>query len=145
MCKVKVMSYSGTVFNAAGLEEKFPAMIKQYLGEDYKEGSFFFHLQPVTDIHLNNNLPEGNEPISNPKYSYILATIGILVLLVACINFIILSIGRSATRAMEVGVRKVMGAGRQQLIRQFWGEAFIMTLTAVTIGLIGAAILLRTI
>ena len=128
---------------AAELEKKFPAMIKQYLGEDYKEGSFFFHLQPLTDIHLNNILPEGNEPVSNPKYSYILGTIGILVLLIACINFIVLSIGRSTTRAMEVGVRKVMGAERQQLIRQFWGEAFIMTMASVVIGLLGSVILLR--
>jgi putative ABC transport system permease protein len=128
---------------APELEKKFPAMIKQYLGEDYKEGTFFFHLQPLTGIHLDNILPEGNEPVSNSKYSYILGTIGILVLLIACINFIVLSIGRSTTRAMEVGVRKVMGAERQQLIRQFWGEAFIMTMLSVLIGLMGSVILLR--
>ena len=98
--------------------------MKQQLGEDYKEGGFIVHLQPLTDIHLNTVLPTGIEPTSNPKYSYILGTIGVLILLVACINFITLSIGRSTTRAMEVGVRKVMGAERQQLIRQFWGEAF---------------------
>ena len=61
--------------------------------------------------------------MSDPAYSYILGTIGFLILLIACINFVTLSIGRSATRAMEVGVRKVMGAERPQLIRQFWGEA----------------------
>lgn len=128
----------------AGLERKFPGMIKQYLGDQYKEGSFLFHLQPLTDIHLNNNLPEGNEPISNPKYSYILGTVGILILVIACINFIVLSVGRSTTRAMEVGVRKVMGAERQQLMRQFWGEAFIMTLSAVILGLMAAVLLLSS-
>ncbi len=127
----------------ADLEKKFPAMIKQYLGEDYKEGSFFFHLQPITDIHLNNALPAGNEPVSNVKYSYILGTIGILILLVACINFIILSVGRSASRALEVGVRKVMGAERQQLLRQFWGEALLLTFLSVIIGLLVAFILLK--
>src|SRR5258706_7906440 len=97
----------------------------------------------MTDIHLDTVLPAGNEPTSNPKYSYILATIGILILLVACINFITLSIGRSATRAMEVGVRKVLGAERRQLIRQFWGEAFLLTLVSVIIGLILAASLVK--
>lgn len=117
------------------LESKFPALMKQALGEDYSEGSFELYLQPITDIHLNNDIPAGIQPISNPKYSYILATIGLLILLVACINFITLSIGRSSSRALEVGVRKVMGAGKQQLIRQFWGEAFLLTLFSVLIGL----------
>lgn len=129
--------------SAAALEKKFPTMIKKYLGEDYTEGGFLFHLQPITDIHLNHELPAGLEPISNPKYSYILGSIGILLLLVACINFITLSIGRSTTRAMEVGVRKVLGAERQQLIRQFWSEAFLLTLIAVIIGLLLAFVLLK--
>ena len=129
--------------NASALEKKFPGMMKQVLGEDYKEGGFLIYLQPITGIHLNTVLPAGNEPTSNPKYSYILATIGILILLVACINFITLSIGRSATRAMEVGVRKVLGAERRQLIRQFWGEAFLLTLVSVVIGLIIAASLVK--
>jgi putative ABC transport system permease protein len=119
----------------AQLDARFPAMMKEALGEDYMEGGFNLYLQPIADIHLNNKLPAGIQPISNPRYSYILATIGILILLVACINFITLSIGRSSARALEVGVRKVMGASRQQLIRQFWGEAFLLTLASVLIGL----------
>ncbi len=125
------------------LEGKFPSMMKQELGEDYVEGGFLVHMQPITDIHLNTDVPAGIEPVSNPKYSYILATIGLLLLLVACINFITLSIGRSATRAMEVGVRKALGAERTQLIRQFWGEAFLLTLISVIIGLAIAALLVK--
>jgi putative ABC transport system permease protein len=86
-------------------------------------------------------LPAGIAPVSNPKYSYILLTIAILILFVACVNFITLSVGRSATRAMEVGVRKVLGAERQQLIRQFWGEAILLTIISVIVG-IGLAVLL---
>ena len=118
------------------LAKKFPSMVKQNLGENYKEGGYIVNLQPITKIHLDSSLPAGIEPISNPKYSYILLTIGILILLVACINFITLSVGRSATRAMEVGVRKVLGAERQQLIRQFWGEAILLTVISVVIGII---------
>ena len=129
--------------NAEELERKFPAMMKQQLGEDYKEGGFVLHLQPITKIHLNYTLPTGLEPTSNPKYSYILATIGFLLLLVACINFITLSIGRSTTRALEVGVRKALGAERKQLIGQFWGEAFLLTIISVSLGLALAAILIK--
>ena len=127
--------------DAGKLAKKFPSMVKQNLGEDYKEGGYIVSLQPITKIHLDTSLPAGIEPISNPKYSYILLTIGILILLVACINFITLSVGRSATRAMEVGVRKVLGAERQQLIRQFWGEAILLTVISVIIG-IGLTVLL---
>ena len=127
--------------DADKLSKKFPSMVKRNLGEDYKEGGYTVSLQPIAKIHLDTSIPAGIEPISNPKYSYILLTIGILILLVACVNFITLSVGRSATRAMEVGVRKVLGAERQQLIRQFWGEAILLTVVSVIIG-IGLTVLL---
>jgi putative ABC transport system permease protein len=116
-------------------EQKFPALIKQIAGNNYKEGQYNLHLQPITDIHLNKKLPAGNLPVSDPAYSYILGIIGVLILLIACINFVTLSIGRSATRAMEVGVRKVLGAQRQQLIRQFWGEALLMVLVSLVVAI----------
>ena len=127
----------------ANLAKKFPAMLKQQLGEDYGKEEFNIYLQPLTSIHLDNVLPAGNQPVSNPKYSYILASIGILILLVACINFITLSIGRSTTRALEVGVRKALGAERKQLIKQFWGEALLVTIISVAIGMIAAVALLK--
>jgi putative ABC transport system permease protein len=127
----------------ASLTKKFQPMLKQQLGEDYGSEEFNMYLQPLTGIHLDNSLPAGNQPVSNPKYSYILATIGILILLVACINFITLSVGRSTTRALEVGVRKALGAERKQLIRQFWGEALLVTLISVVVGLIVAFALIK--
>jgi putative ABC transport system permease protein len=129
--------------DANNLARKFPSMVKQNLGEDYKEGGYIVSLQPITKIHLDTSLPAGIEPISNPKYSYILLTIGILILLVACVNFITLSVGRSATRAMEVGVRKVLGAERQQLVRQFWGEAVLLTIVSVFIGIALSVLLVK--
>lgn len=101
----------------------------------YKPGEYLVHYQPLTDIHLNNALPAGNVPVSDPAYAYILATIGGLILLIACINFVTLSIGRSTTRALEVGVRKVLGAGEGQLMRQYWGEAALITLVALLVGI----------
>lgn len=115
---------------------KLEAFSKQILGNSYKPNSYNLHLQPITDIHLNNSLPVGIQPVSSPTYSYVLATIGILILLIACFNFITLTIARSTSRATEVGVRKVLGAGRKQLIMQFWTETFLFTVTAVIIGLI---------
>ncbi|HET6996722.1 MAG TPA: ABC transporter permease, partial [Chitinophagaceae bacterium] len=128
---------------AASTEPKFTAFIKQIAGNNYKEGQYNLHLQPITDIHLNKKLPAGNLPVSDPAYSYILGTIGILILLIACINFVTLSVGRSATRALEVGVRKVMGAERAQLIRQFWGEALLMVLISFVLAIVLAFVFLK--
>lgn len=129
--------------SVTSLAKKFQPMLKKQLGEDYGSEEFNIYLQPLTTIHLDNSLPAGIQPVSNPKYSYILATIGILILLVACINFITLSIGRSTTRALEVGVRKALGAERKQLIKQFWGEALLVTLISVVIGLSAVVVLLK--
>ena len=127
---------------ASQLEKKFPAMVKAAFGEKYKPDLYNVYLQPIRDIHLNIDLPEGLEPISNPAYSYILATIAVFILVIACINFMTLSIGQSAGRAREVGVRKVMGAVRGQLIQQFWGEALLLTVLAVVTGLLLAKLAL---
>jgi putative ABC transport system permease protein len=127
---------------ATDLEKKFPDLIKQQFGKNFKEEAYQAFLQPLTAIHLDNSLPVGNLPISNPKYAYILSTIGVLVLLLACVNFITLAVGRSAGRALEVGIRKVLGAVRKQIIRQFWGEAFLLTLAAIVLGLILAYFML---
>jgi putative ABC transport system permease protein len=99
-------------------------------------------LQPLENIHLNPDIPEGINPISNPLYSYILLAIAVLIILVACINFMILAIGQSSSRAKEVGIRKVMGAQQKQLRNQFWGEAVVMSLMALILGVLLANILL---
>ena len=132
-----------TGVSTAETENKFPTLVKKIKGDNYKEGEYNLHLQPITDIHLNKKLPAGNLPISDPVYSYILATIGFLILLIGCINFVTLSIGRSTTRALEVGVRKVMGAERPQLIRQFWGEALLLVAFSLALAMMFSYILLK--
>ncbi|MBL7873580.1 MAG: ABC transporter permease [Cyclobacteriaceae bacterium] len=119
----------------AELESKFPSVFQTLLGEEsFKESNYAPGLQPLTEIHLDTSYPVGIAPVSDPKYSYILAAIAVLILLVACINFVTLSIGRSMKRAREVGIRKVVGAERKQLIFQFIGEAVIVTVIALLVG-----------
>ncbi len=124
------------------VHSKIDATMQPLVKEDYKPGQYNVRLQPLSDIYFNTTLPEEIERESDPQYSYILGTVGILILLIACINFVTLSVGRSVTRALEVGVRKVLGAERRQLIWQFWGEAFLLTLFSVVIG-VGLAMLLQ--
>ncbi len=127
--------------DASTVEKKFPTIFKTALGEeDFKNSKYTAGLQPLTDIHLNPDFPVGMAPVSNPKYSYILGVIATLILVVACINFVTLSIGRSMKRAKEVGIRKVVGALRSQLISQFVGEAVIVTLLASVVGVVLAVL-----
>ncbi len=117
------------------VEAKFPSLFKTILGEEeYTKSNYTPGLQPLTSIHLDTNFPAGIAPVSNPRYSYILAAIAILILIVGCINFVTLSVGRSLKRAKEVGIRKVVGAERAQLITQFIGEAVIVTLISIALG-----------
>jgi putative ABC transport system permease protein len=126
--------------DARKLTEKFPSVFKPLMGEDYEKSKYFVGLQPLTSIHLDTSFPPAIAPVSDPKYSYILSAIALLILAVACINFVTLSVGRSLHRAKEVGVRKVAGAQRRQLVFQFIGEAVIITFMALVLGILLAAI-----
>ncbi len=100
----------------------------------YEPGEYEVGFQPLTDIHLNNEMPGGIVSVSDSRYPYIMGGVAILILLLAGINFVTLSVGRSVTRAKEVGVRKVSGANRKQLMMQFWSEAILISLGAVIVG-----------
>ncbi len=123
------------------IEAKFPSLFKTILGEEeFKKSKYAPGLQRITDIHLDTNFPPGIAPVNNPRYSYILAAIALLILVVACINFVTLSVGRSLKRGKEVGIRKVVGAQRSQLITQFIGEAVIVTMVSLLIGVVLASL-----
>ncbi|MCF2488300.1 ABC transporter permease [Dyadobacter sp. CY347] len=93
-------------------------------------------LEAFNRIHLYSNVSAGLEASGNYKYVYILSGVGLLILIIACINFINLVTARSAVRAREVGVRKVMGAARTQVFRQYLFECGLITLGAILVGLL---------
>lgn len=97
--------------------------------------SYHFFLQPIKDIHLYSHLRYEIEPAGNAIYIYIFSAIALFVLLIACLNFINLSTARSTNRAREVGMRKVVGAIRIQLIRQFLSESLFLSLLALLLAI----------
>jgi putative ABC transport system permease protein len=99
---------------------------------------FRFGLQPVKNIHLDSRFA-GTPGLST---SYLLAAIALTILLIASVNFTNLSIGSSSLRSMEVGLRKVIGAERRQIMQQFWGEALLTSFFALILGMVFAEFLL---
>lgn len=93
-----------------------------------------YRLQPLTEMHSDVAVNGGSVPASNPKYAWILLGLGGLVLLIACINFTTLAIGRSSGRAREIGVRKVIGAYRPQLVGQFLAESMLLSLLSMVLA-----------
>ena len=110
------------------------------ISETYGEiiGTSKYLLQPFAEMHLSKDLPPQNglSDASDPMYSYILSGIALFILLIACINFINLTIARSLKRAKEIGIRKVIGSNRKQLIFQFLGESFVLCLIAFGLALL---------
>ena len=101
-----------------------------------------FGLQPLKAGHTDTKIFGGSVEQVNPKTIWILLSIAAGVLLIACINFTTLAIGRSARRAKEVGVRKVIGGERRQLVTQFLSEAVILSILSGVLGLLLAKLLL---
>lgn len=123
------------------LEDKFPRLVGKYAGEEAKAKNIF-HLQPLTRIHLHSNLREDLATNRDLSHLYIFSGIGLLILMLACINFVNLVTARSVVREKEVGLRKVVGANRFQLLVQFLGEAVLLTLIAFLFSLLLVELLL---
>jgi putative ABC transport system permease protein len=120
---------------AEPLVQKFKTSIDSPLQERFSKKSGF-DLQAFADFHLRGKY--GSAVLSHKStinYSYILAGISLLILIIACFNFINLSIGKASTRMKEIGVRKVCGAKREQLIKQFWLESLIYSFLSLAIAL----------
>jgi len=137
------------------LEAALPAFLNKYSGTQMQEqlkmsmtafeksGSFFrLNLTPLTDIHLKSNRSGELGANGTIQYVYIFSAIALFILLIACVNFMNLSTARSSNRAREVGVRKVLGSGRKQLIAQFLTESILVTFAATVIAFIATQALL---
>jgi len=123
------------------IEKYIGPLIQTFLGIDldqFIEGgnSFGYFLQPLQDIHLHSDLQAEIEPNGNPAYVYIFSLIAVLILVIACINFMNLATARSSGRSREVGIRKVVGSNKILLINQFLSESVLLSFISLIFAVI---------
>ena len=123
------------------VEAGFTSLVDKVLGK-VRPYELRIYLQPLLDIHLNNDMPAGYASVSDPQYSYVLMGIGILILVLGCVNFMILSVGKSSARSKEIGVRKAIGANKGQLAGQLFTEGMLVGLIALIVALLLARVVL---
>lgn len=130
------------------LEAKLPQVVEKYMGPQilqamgmtfaqFKEkgNSIGLFLQPLTDIHLHSDFAYDLSAAGDIRYVYIFSAIALFMLLIACINFMNLSTAGASKRAREVGIRKVLGSLKMELVRQFLIESILVTAIALMIGI----------
>jgi putative ABC transport system permease protein len=125
--------------NTSEFLSKFPVKIEKYRGISTKDE---IHIQPLTGIHLGGNLNREIETNSDKRYVYLISAIALIIILIACFNYMNLTTARSATRMREIGIRKVVGACRLSLIRQFLSESVLITFIAMVISMMLVKLLL---
>jgi len=128
----------------APLQAKIPGYMRSKSAETEMTGKNYltYTLEPLRQVHLHSELSGIFEPNGNLTYIYIFGSIGLLILIIACVNYVNLASTRAVERAQEVGVRKVMGALPTQLFGQFMGESVIITFAALVVGLLLSYLLL---
>ena len=122
--------------NLAGLEKKFPDYLRKHMGEENAKQYELF-LQPLAEVHANSTditHDYVNFQKFDRSYTYIFSIIALIVLVIACVNFMNLSTARSTGRAKEVGIRKSVGAQRFQLAGQFIGESVLLAFSALVLA-----------
>ena len=128
--------------NPKALEAKFPGFLERRNGTEMKKSQMYatLFLEPLKDVYLRST--RNGSKTGNINNVYIFAIVAIFILLIACINFINLTTARAAERAKEVGIRKVAGADKQQLIVQFVGESLILCFIAFLLTVLFSILLL---
>ena len=139
----------------AEMQKDVDAVVNKYVGRDLEQqlhsslkdlqnkgNHFRYPLMPLTDIHLHSNKQYEIEANGDVTYVYIFSVIAVFILLIACVNFMNLSTARSANRAKEVGIRKVVGSLRAHLITQFLTESVLLSFFSLVLAVLMAALLL---
>ncbi|KYG72716.1 ABC transporter permease [Roseivirga echinicomitans] len=138
--------YSYVKLTDESAAESFKSKLNQYIVDDFGDAmtaegfKMSFDIAPITVMHFDTSLGSDYPEKISKELLFSLVAIAAFILLIACINYINLSTAKSEKRAKEVGIRKVMGAHRRQLILQFYGETFMITLLSVVIGVVLAEI-----
>jgi putative ABC transport system permease protein len=130
--------------DAKAFEKKLLPMYDKYMAPIFAKYNVKMHygVQPITSIHLHSKLQGEPEELGNMSYIWIFSAVAFFMLLIACINYMNLTTARSAHRAKEIGIRKVTGSSRKQLISQFLSESLLTAFIAVLISVILVIILL---
>ncbi|HLE33609.1 MAG TPA: ABC transporter permease [Bacteroidota bacterium] len=133
-------------FDPAAFMAQLPAFIDKHMGPapngNRPSTGTQLNLWPLSSIHLTSHLDSEVEPNSDVTYIYVYSAVALFVLLIACFNFMNLSTAHASRRAKEVGIRKVLGAYRLLLIRQFLGESILISFIALMVALGGVHLLL---
>lgn len=124
------------------VEAKFPALIAEHIGVFEGENWWAYYLQPLPRIHLYSHLSFEFERNGDAAVVYLLTAIAIFVIFIACINFMNLATALSGRRANEIGLRKIVGADRRQLRRQYLTESIIISMIALVLAIAVVYILL---
>jgi len=117
------------------LSDQLPKFVTKYKGDPEESGKMEMNLQPLSDLHFNENYSNFSYNTVSKGELMVMWIIGIFLILTACINFINLSTAIAVKRSKEIGIRKVLGSTRTQLIKQHLGETFLVTLIAVLISI----------
>lgn len=116
--------------------EQVKSSVQHFFKTKFSDPSVVLTLQSLPSIHLHSNLKAEFKPGGNISYLYVLGTAALFILVLASINFTNLTTARATTRAKEVGMRKVVGALKSQLVQQFFGEALITSAAALLIAIV---------
>src|SRR6478752_4455651 len=130
--------------SALAFEKKLLPMYDKYMASIFAKYNVKIHygVMPITSIHLHSTLEGEPEELGSMNYIWIFSAVAFFMLLIACINYMNLTTARSARRAKEIGIRKVTGSSKKQLVAQFLGESLFISLIAVLLSVLLVMLLL---